>query len=72
MSLPEAIHKITDRPAQRFGIQKRGRLERGGFADVTVFDAASVNSAATYENPEVSPVGIQYVFRNGEMIATSS
>ena len=65
MPLTQAIHKITDRPAQRFGFRHRGRLERGWFADITVFDSNSVDSAATYENPEVAPVGIEYVFRNG-------
>jgi N-acyl-D-amino-acid deacylase len=69
LTLEEAIRKVTDLPAQRFRIQKRGRLERGYFADVAVFDAAAVTSEATYEEPEVAPVGIRYVFRNGRMLA---
>jgi len=37
LTLAEAVHKITDKPARRFGIAKRGRLEKGNFADVVVF-----------------------------------
>ena len=62
---PEAIHKITDLPAQRFRIPKRGRLAPGCFGDVTVLDPSNVGSPATYENPKLGPVGIRRVFRNG-------
>ena len=62
---PEAIHKITDLPAQRFRIPKRGRLAPGCFGDVTVLDPSNVDSPATYENPKLGPVGIRRVFRNG-------
>ena len=65
LTLAEAIHKITDMPARRFGIAKRGRLEKGYSADVIVFDPATVNSPATYENPTLAPTGIHHVFRNG-------
>ena len=65
LTLVDAVHKITSKPAGRFGIAKRGRLEKGYFADVVVFDPETVNSAATYENPELAPTGIRHVFRNG-------
>jgi dihydroorotase/N-acyl-D-amino-acid deacylase len=65
LTLAEAVHKITDKPARRFGIAKRGRLEKGYFADVVVFDPKAVNSPATYENPTLAPTGIRHVFRNG-------
>jgi len=65
LTLAEAVHKITDKPAQRFGIAKRGRLQKGYFADVIVFDPATVNGPATYENPTLAPTGIRRVFRNG-------
>jgi dihydroorotase/N-acyl-D-amino-acid deacylase len=67
LSLAEAVQKITSRPALRYGMADRGRLIRGGYADVTVFDAKTVNSQATYENPELPPAGIRYVFRNGQL-----
>jgi N-acyl-D-aspartate/D-glutamate deacylase len=68
LSLPEAVHKITQRPAERFRIRDRGVLRQRAWADVTVFDANEVNSPATYEEPELLPVGIRYVFRNGELL----
>jgi dihydroorotase/N-acyl-D-amino-acid deacylase len=65
LSLAEAVHKITDKPARRFSIPKRGRLERGYFADVVVFDPETVNSPASFQNPALPPNGICHVFRNG-------
>jgi dihydroorotase/N-acyl-D-amino-acid deacylase len=65
LTLAEAVHKITGKPAHRFGIAKRGRLERGYFADVVVFDPDTINSPATYENPTLAPIGIRHAFRNG-------
>src|SRR5260370_11492111 len=41
LTLAEAVHKITDKPARRFRIAKRGRLQRGYCADVVVFDRIS-------------------------------
>jgi N-acyl-D-amino-acid deacylase len=66
MPLETAVNKITDQPAQRYGLARRGRLSPGYAADVTVFDAATVDSPATYEEPERTPVGIRYVYRNGK------
>ncbi len=72
MPLAEGIRKITDLPARRFGIAHRGRIERGWFADITVFDAGEIASAATYDNPEVAPTGIRHVFRNGEAVLAAA
>ena len=66
MELPEAVHKITGRPAERFGLAGRGLLKPGYHADVTVFDARTVGSPATYDDPERPPQGIVYVLRGGE------
>jgi N-acyl-D-amino-acid deacylase len=68
LTLPEAVSKITSRPAQRFGLRQRGLLKRGYYADITVFNPAEVNSPATYENPAESPIGIRYVLREGRML----
>ena len=65
LTLAQAVHKITDKPAHRFRIAKRGRLAKGYFADVIVFDPDTINSPATYENPTLAPSGIRHVFRNG-------
>jgi len=65
MPLEEAIRKITAMPAERFGLSGRGRLQPGYHADITVFNPDTVNSPATYENPEAAPCGIELVIRNG-------
>ena len=65
LSLAAAVHKITDKPAQRFSIPKHGRLEHGYFADVVVFDPKTVNSPASFQNPALPPTGICHVFRSG-------
>lgn len=70
MPLEEAVHKITGRPAERFGFEKRGLLRRSYIADLVVFDPATVDSPATFSNPEVPPVGIRSVFRNGVLAWT--
>jgi dihydroorotase/N-acyl-D-amino-acid deacylase len=68
LSLPEAIRKITEAPALRFGLARRGRLAPGWHADIVVFDARSVGSPATYEDPRQPPSGIEYVFRAGRKL----
>jgi len=65
LSLPEAIHKITAKPAERYCLKDRGLLAPGAFADIVVFQADAIDSPATYESPEQAPVGIRAVYRNG-------
>ncbi len=72
LTLAEAVHKITDVPARRFGIARRGRLEPGWFADITIFDADRIASPANYRDPCAAPVGIEWVFRNGRVTVPSS
>jgi dihydroorotase/N-acyl-D-amino-acid deacylase len=69
LRLEEAVQKITSGPAERFNIRDRGVLRTGAFADVTVFDPEKVASPATYDHPEQPPVGLEYVFREGKLIA---
>ncbi len=65
LKIEEAVRKITDFPARTFGLKQTGRLAPGYLADVTVFDAATINSYATYESPTQDPTGIKSVFRRG-------
>ena len=58
---------MTDRPARRFGLNGRGRIEKGCYADVTVFDAEHVIDTATYDDPRQYPIGIPYVLVNGRV-----
>ena len=68
LTLPEAVHKITRKPAERFRLAGRGSLASGSFADVTIFNPETIRSRATYDNPEQAPEGISLVFRNGREV----
>ncbi len=72
LSLEEAVHKITGRPAERFGIRDRGLLKPGYYADLTLFDPAAIDSKADYDAPERPPTGVQHVFRNGRRLDLAS
>ena len=65
MSMSEGIHKITVLPARRFGIQKRGIIKRGAYADIVIFDHERVIDKPTFKDPFLKPKGIYYVFVNG-------
>jgi N-acyl-D-aspartate/D-glutamate deacylase len=65
LPLEEAVQKITGAPAERFRIRDRGRIAAGAYADITAFDPEVVDSPGTYEQPELPPVGIRFVLRNG-------
>ena len=68
LTLEEAIRKMTSRPAARVGLKDRGILRPGLFADVTVFDPATIRDVATFEDPNRYSVGIKHVFVNGEAV----
>ncbi len=65
LPLEEAIRKFTSLPAQRMKLEERGLLRSGYFADITIFDPATVRDVATFEDPHRTSVGIEYVFVNG-------
>ena len=68
LSLPEAVHKITGKPAKRLGLRDRGLVKRNYFADLTVFDAATIRSHSTYETPDRAPQGIVSVLKDGRIV----
>ncbi|MBQ7264209.1 MAG: D-aminoacylase [Synergistaceae bacterium] len=68
MSLPEAIHKMTERPAGIFKLGRRGVLEQGYAADITIFDPDTVRDRATYEEPMQWSVGVPYVIVGGRVV----
>ena len=68
MSLEFAVRKMTSLAAQRVGLLDRGLLRPGMFADVTVFDPATVADRATFEQPHQTSVGIEYVLVNGQTV----
>jgi N-acyl-D-amino-acid deacylase len=65
LALEVAIRKMTALPAERLGLQGRGRVAEGDYADLVVFDPATITDRATYESPHQYPDGIDYVIVNG-------
>ncbi|HTE18918.1 MAG TPA: D-aminoacylase [Armatimonadota bacterium] len=68
LTLEEAVWKMTGFPAQRMGFRDRGLLREGLAADVVVFDPATVQDTATFDDPCRYPAGIPYVLVNGELV----
>ena len=66
--IEEAIRRLTSFPADNLKLRDRGRLAPGGFADVVVFDAATVADRATFAEPHQYAVGVRHVFVNGEQV----
>ncbi len=63
--LEEAIRRLTSFPAETFGVARRGRLAPGYFADVVVFDPATIADHATYDRPHQYATGVRHVLVNG-------
>lgn len=68
MPLETAIYKMTKKPATVLGIKNRGEVRQGYFADLVVFDPATVKDTADYVNPRQYPIGIEYVIVNGKVV----
>jgi len=68
MPLEVGIHKMTGMPARRLRLDHRGRVAVGAFADLVVFDPATVADRATFTDPHQYPVGIEVVLVNGEVV----
>ncbi len=67
VSLEEAIKKMTFLPAKKLNLEKRGLIKEDYFADLVIFDYDKIKDVATYENPEVTGDGIEYVIINGSI-----
>jgi len=63
-----AVRKMTSLAAQRVGLTDRGLVRPGMFADITVFNPATVMDRATFEQPHQTSVGIEYVLVNGQVV----
>ena len=72
MTLPEAIHKMTERPAAIFRLRNRGILDAGYAADVTIFDPETVIDRATYTDPMQYSAGVPYVIVGGRLVVDGS
>ncbi|MBC7339380.1 MAG: amidohydrolase family protein [Firmicutes bacterium] len=67
-SLEEGIARITSRPARALGFDDRGVIREGAFADLVVFDPASVDEGGDYLEPRRYPKGIRWVLVNGQVV----
>lgn len=72
LSLESAIHKMTEMPAKSFRLEGRGLLKENYFADLVVFDPATIKDQATFQSPHQYPVGIKYIFVNGKLTVDSN
>ena len=67
MPLPEAIHKMTGLNADAMGINDRGRIAVGHYADLVLFDADAIIDQATMEDPTALSIGVGRVWVNGQL-----
>ncbi len=65
ISLAEAVRRLTSLPATNLKLRRRGSLTPGYFADVVVFDPATIQDHATFEEPHQLSEGVHHVFVNG-------
>jgi N-acyl-D-amino-acid deacylase len=68
LPLGEAIHKLTGMAATGLRLKKRGELKPGNYADVVVFDPATIRANSTYEKPHQLATGVADVFVNGSWV----
>jgi N-acyl-D-amino-acid deacylase len=67
-SLEEAVYKMTGKSASVFGLEERGVIKVGNYADLVIFNPETVNDKASYETPKLHSDGIEYVFVNGKLV----
>ena len=68
LTLEAAIRKLTSLPATNLGLDHRGELRKGYYADMVVFDPKTIADRATYEKPHQYAVGVRHVFVNGVQV----
>ena len=68
ITLQEAVRRMSGLPATNLGLTERGFLKEGMFADVVVFDPATIADHATFEKPHQYATGVKHVFVNGVQV----
>jgi len=72
LSMQDAVRKLTSLPAQTLGLEDRGLIREGYWADITIFDPTTISDMGTYADPHQYPKGIPYVIVNGEVVIENS
>ena len=67
LSLEQAIYKMTGQSAQRLGLQGRGVIKAGNYADLVIFDEQSITDHATFLEPHQYSTGVKYLLINGQL-----
>jgi N-acyl-D-amino-acid deacylase len=68
ITLPEAVRRLTSLPAKNLKLRDRGELKPGNFADIVIFDPATVGDRATFDQPQQYATGMRDVFVNGVQV----
>jgi len=68
ITLAEAVRRLTSLPAENLKLDRRGRLKKGYYADVVVFNPNTISDHATYEKPHQYSTGVVHVFVNGKQV----
>jgi len=68
LSLPDAIYRMTGFPAAKFGLNDRGVIAPGAFADLVLFDPETIIDRGTFEDPKQPPEGVRMVLVNGQLV----
>jgi N-acyl-D-amino-acid deacylase len=68
LTLEDAIRKMTSWPATRMRMADRGLVREGMWADAVIFDYDKIQDRSTYEHPDVTPDGIDFVLVNGQVV----
>jgi len=63
----QVVQRMTQNPAERFGLTDRGVIAEGKFADLVIFDEQKINDRSSFEDPAVHPEGVPYVLVNGKL-----
>jgi N-acyl-D-amino-acid deacylase len=67
LTLPEAVRRLSAQPAHNLGLHDRGMIKVGNYADLVVFDPATISDHATFEKPQQFATGVSHVVVNGQL-----
>ena len=65
ITLEQAVHKMTGKPAKRLNLKNRGVIKERAIADITIFNSETISDKATFKNPHILSKGVMHVLVNG-------